>query len=373
MEVCIIGGGHIGTTLACYIKHHDPRKRVCLYTKKPQLYSKEIKCNDIENQNSYMVQLDDISSNPQVVGDATIIFIALPHFMIEKTFAEIASHVSKEAFIGVLPGCGGCEFFFGKYFDDDKTLFGFQRVPFIARLVEYGKETNLLSWKPYSVVGTQRHDRLEDACHLIEDCGMVTRKASNYIEIALTPSNPILHTARIFNLFGTYDKTHDFKMIPQFYEGWSDEASKDMLAMDEELHTLLRAMDCLDTSAIRPLGEHYESPTPEQMTRKISSIPAFQNMLAPIKKNEKGSFVVDLTSRMFLEDFSFGLVIFRSYFDLFGIKAPTMDKILMWFANYMGYEWYVDGMFCGKDLLNTGAVLRYGISTPKQLYQYYFQ
>ena len=371
MNVCIVGGGHIGTALVCYIKRVHPEYRVSLYTRTPELFAEEIKCNDIEQQISYYVKPDVISNDAEIAaGNADIVFIALPHFAIEKAFEDIAPYVSANAFIGVLPGGGGGEFIFSKYFDSNKTLFGFQRVPFTAKLEKYGAEANLKSWKPFSVVGTLNPQRIDEACECIEKCGLNTKKASNYLEIALTPTNPILHTSRTYVLFGKHDVNYVYDNKFKFYVGWSDEASETLFGMDKELHNLLDAMEEINTTAIRPLTEHYESPTIAALTAKINSIPTFQTVFAPMREVE-GGYVADTTSRMFTEDFPWGLAVIRSYFELFGIAAPTMDKVLGWYADYMGLEWYVDGKFCGKDLARTGIIQNYGIKTKEELVALY--
>jgi hypothetical protein len=371
MNICIVGGGHIGTTLTCYIKNHDQADRVSLYTRRPEQFSEILKCNDWEGGFSFEVKPDSISNDPSVAAkDADIVFIALPHFAVEKAFKDIAPFVSKKAFVGVLPGGGGCEFFFGKYFEKSQTLFGFQRVPFTAKLEKYGQEANLKSWKPFSVVGTQRPERLDDACAMIEACGLKTHKAANYLSVALTPTNPILHTSRTYEIFGKYERDHIFAEKCKFYVGWTDAASNTLLTMDAELHELLGQIDELDTSAIRPLTEHYESPTIEAMTNKINSIATFQSVYAPMTE-VSGGFVADTTSRMFTEDFPWGLAIIRSYAKIIGTEAPKMDELLSWYADYMGLNWYVDGKFEGKDLEKTGVPQIYGISNRKELLSYY--
>lgn len=373
MNVCIVGGGHIGTTLTCYIKYTFPKYKVSLYTRKPELFSSEIKCNDIEREISYSVKPDIISSNAEIAAlNAEIVFIALPHFAVEKAFEDISPYVSSNALIGVLPGGGGCEFFFNKYFDDNITLFGFQRVPFTAKLERYGNETNLKSWKPYSVVGTLNPLRIDLVCDTIEKCGLKTVKASNYLEIALTPTNPILHTSRTFELFGKHDANYIYDVKPKFYVGWGDEASKTLFAMDKELHNLLNAMKGIDTSAIRPLSEHYESPTIEALTSKINSIPTFQSVYAPLKK-VNGGYVADTSSRMFSEDFPWGLAVIRSYFDYFKIESPTIDKVLKWYSSFMNLKWYEGDIFCGEDLRYSGVIYNYGITSKDQLLKIYFR
>lgn len=371
MNVCIVGGGHIGTTLTCYIKKTNPNFRVSLFTRNPEVFSKEIKCNDIEQHKEYVVRPDVVSSNPEVAAQAAdIVFIALPHFAVEKAFEDIAPFVSLDAFIGVLPGGGGCEFFFGKHFKGNQTLFGFQRVPFTAKLQEYGKETNLKSWKPFSVVGALQRSRVGAACEMIERCGLKTQKASNFLEVALTPTNPILHTSRTYELFGKYTRDHEFTEKSKFYVGWTDEASMTMFEMDRELHKLLDAMSGIDTTAIRPLSEHYESPTIPLMTAKINSIPTFQSVYAPMKE-QNGKYLADTDSRMFTEDFPWGLLVIRSYFEYFGIEAPMMDKLLFWYSNYMGLDWYRNNKLCVVDLKRTGAIMNYGIKNKEELIKVY--
>lgn len=371
MKICIVGGGHIGTTLACYVKYTHPNYEVNLFTRNPDKFSDTIKCNDIEDEKAYTIRLDHITNDASIAAKgAHIVFIALPHFAVEKAFKDIAPYVATQAKIGVLPGGGGCEFFFNKYFTNKQTLFGFQRVPFIARLQEYGKETNLKSWKPFSVVGTLQHSRIDDACETIELCGLKTHKAPNYLCVALTPTNPILHTSRTYELFGSHDRNYVFPQKQKFYVGWTDKASETMLTMDAELHQLLDNINEIDTTSIRPLSEHYESPTIKDMTAKINSIASFQSVYSPMKETE-GGYVADLTSRMFTEDFPWGLMVIRSYFEYFGIDAPMMDEVLKWYSGFMGYQWYIEGVLKGKDLIHTGMIQNYNIKNKKELISLY--
>lgn len=374
VKVTVVGGGHIGTALTCYIKHGHPEFEVRLYTRSPECFVREITCNDWEGSVSYQAAPDAISDDPSVAAkDADIVFIALPHFAVEKAFADIAPYVSEGCFVGVLPGSGGFEFFFDKYFQGRARLFGFQRVPFTAKLEKYGHEVNLKSWKPYSVVGTLHAVDLDAACAAIQACGLKTEKADNFLAVSLTPSNPVLHTSRTFEIFSPYPRDHEFADHAHFYVGWGDKASETLFAVDAELHRLFASIPQLDMSSVKPLGEHYESPTVAAMTEKINSIATFQTVMAPMKPSSKtpGMFVADTQSRLFTEDYPWGLAIIRAYCEIFGVEAPTIDKVLGWYADYMGLEYYVDGEFCGKDLANTGIPQTHGITTPEQVIALY--
>ena len=376
MKICIVGGGHIGTSLLCYIKQTHPEFRISLYTRKPHLFAPKIKCNDVEQGVSYWVEPDTISNDPSIAAkDAILVYIALPHFAVEKAFADIAPFVATDAMIGVLPGGGGCEFFFNKYFTRSQTLFGFQRVPFTAKLVKYGQEVNLKSWKPYSVVATLQQRRLPQALQVIESSGLRTKPATNYLEVALTPTNPILHTSRTHEIFGQHTKNHVYPDKMKFYVGWTDKASETLFNMDCELRTLLHRITestGLETEAIRPLSEHYESPTIQAMTAKINTIPTFQSVYAPMKAVE-GGYVADTNSRMFTEDFPWGLAVIRSYFEIFGLPSPKMDEVLSWYADFMGLNWFIDGKFVGKDLVTTGIIQNHGCKNIQDLENVYYK
>ena len=373
MKVTIVGGGHIGTALCCYIKHTHPEYEVRMFTRRPERFASVIACNDWEGELSYTVKPDCISSDASLAAKgADIVFIALPHFAVEKAFADIAPHVAEGSFVGVLPGSGGFEFFFNKYFKDKAKLFGFQRVPFTAKLAEYGKEVNLKSWKPCSVVGTLRAADLDEACARIEACGLKTKRADNFLAVSLTPSNPVLHTSRTYEIFGDKPRDFEFSEHLHFYVGWGAKASETLFAVDAELHALFDAIPELDMSSVKPLGEHYEAPTVEAMTVKINSIQTFQTVMAPMKpapasSAAEGKFVADTSSRLFTEDFPWGLAVIRAYCEIFGTPAPTIDKVLGWYADYMGLEYYVDGKFRGKDLAKTGIPQNHGITTREQV------
>lgn len=370
----MIGGGHIGTTLSCYIKRAGPEKNVTLYTGHPEKFSESIRCHDLERELSYTVVLDRITADPALaVSEADMILVALPHFAVEGAFERIAPHIRPGVFIGVLPGGGGCEFFFERYFQDRAALFGAQRVPFTAKLVRYGAETNLKSWKPAVTLGALYREDLDEACRRMELCGLRTRKAPNYLSVALAPTNPLLHTGRVYEIFSGHDRAFEYAERCRFYAGWTDRTSEMLLSMDRELHKLLDAIPEIDTTAIRPLSEHYESYTVEALTKKINSIPTFQTVWAPMTASPggKGGYIADTDSRMFSEDFPWGLALIRAYFSFFDMAAPAMDRLLQWYAGFMGLEWYVGGAFCGKDLADTGVPQRYGISSREELLSYY--
>lgn len=88
----------------------------------------------------------------------------------------------------------------------------------------------------------------------------------------MTPSNPILHTTRLRTLFGDWHEGAVYESMPLFYEEWDDASSELLIACDEEVQEICRALPEFELQFVKSLRVHYESPTVEAMTRKISSM-----------------------------------------------------------------------------------------------------
>ena len=80
----------------------------------------------------------------------------------------------------------------------DTPLFGFQRVPFIARTVEYGRSAALLGYKPTLHVAIEQTDNKESLRQAIAQLlATPTVLLGRHYEVSLTNSNPILHPSRL--------------------------------------------------------------------------------------------------------------------------------------------------------------------------------
>jgi len=195
---------------------------------------------------------------------------------------------------------------------------------------------------------------------------------NNYLEVTLTPSNPILHTARLFRMFSEYEPGKWFTHCPLFYEDWDDQSSMYLLGADAERQILCDRItqDGLRLSNVISLAQYYESTTPELLTRKIRSIQAFRGIPAPMKVTNNG-FVPDLMSRYFQEDFPFGLCVIKGLCELGDIQTPTIDRILHWYEKIAGMRYYDGEQFSGPDVSSSGAPQRYGMRSIRDIIQFY--
>ena len=123
-----------------------------------------------------------------------------------------------------------------------------------------------------------------------------------------------------------------YEQVPLFYEEWDNASSELLLACDQEVQNICQALPEFDLQYVESLRIHYESSTAEELTLKISSIPAFQGLIAPVIRSE-GGYIPDLHSRYFTSDFSFGLTIIKQLAGFAEISTPFIDDTLDWYKS----------------------------------------
>lgn len=371
VKLCIIGGGNIGTLLAGDMGTKEYIS-LRMFTSKPEKWSNEIEVYSIDDNIEYVSKIDIISNNPKdVIADADIIISTLPSHVFPKTIEKIKPFIKPGTWLGVMPGSGGSEFYCKELVEKGCTLFGFQRVHGIARVKEYGKSVYDLGKKSELYISAIPAEKIEDVCDVMEALfDMKCNILSNFLNVTLTPSNPILHTTRLYSMFHDYKDGMYWDEVINFYEDWTDKSSEMLIACDEELQIMCCKIKGLDLTGVKSLKEHYESETPEKMTDKISNIIAFKGIKTPMIKTEEG-YIPDFNSRYFLEDFPYGLCIIKGFCDVVGLETPAIDKVLMWFEKVAGVEYYVDGKYEGKDLKGLPIPKNYGLNTVENIVSYY--
>ena len=128
-----------------------------------------------------------------------------------------------------------------------------------------------------------------------------------------------------------------YEKNPGFYSEWTVEASNLYIAMDEEFQCLLEKLG-VRKGCIPSVLEYYESHDAESLTKKISSIPAFQGISSPMKLNKFGNYEPDFTSRYFTEDFPFGLKFIHTFCLENDIPCPNISMVLKWGLANTGFS-----------------------------------
>ena len=327
MKICICGGGSLGLVSAGVLSSSEGVE-VSILTNRPSQWSSRVVVTDT-NGKRYTADIALASASPaEVIPQADIVFICQPGFLIEKTLREIKPYLKSDAVVGSIVASTGFFFMAHDVLDAETPLFAFQRTPFIARVVEYGHSANLLGYKPQVAIATENIADVEAFRQMIEKLFITPTvlKGSHY-EVSLTNSNPILHTGRLYSMWRDWNgEAYDHNIL--FYKEWTDEASQTLIDMDAEFMALLKKLP-VEEGAIPPLLEYYESHDASSLTRKISSIPAFQTITSPMKRVEEG-WIPDFESRYFTEDFPFGLKYIWTLANELNVDVPTIDKIYKW-------------------------------------------
>lgn len=330
MNITIVGCGNIGTQFAvhCASKNHT----VTIYCSKPDLVSNKLEIVDPEGKQFLVGDIYLATHDAKLAfNNADLVFVTVPAFAMGDYAQKIIPHIKDGALICLVPGTGGAEFAFKSAIDKNCIILGLQRVPSVARLIQYGKTVCASGYRDELFCASIPANFAAQSAKLIEDIFDIRcTPMPNYLNVTLTPSNPILHTTRLRVLFKNYTEGKVYEKVPLFYEEWNDESSELLLNCDFEVQQICKAFSDFDLSFVKSLKQHYESNTPQQLTKKITSIKSFKGLTSPCVKVENG-YLPDFSSRYFTADFPFGLSILVQLSKLLNLDCPYMQQTLDWY------------------------------------------
>ena len=326
MNICICGGGNLGHVCAGFLANRG--HQVSILTTKPSRWGRSLEI--VAPDGTFVGKLASVTSEPaKVIPQAEMVLICLPGFAIHDELEKIKPHLSKGTIVGTIVSSTG--FFFEAFnvLPSDIALFGFQRVPFISRTIEYGHRAELKGYKETLSVVIEHTESKESIRQQLERLfeKPVTLLDSFY-EVSLSNSNPLLHPSRIYTMWKDWQPGIVYPRNPQFYAEWTLKASTLLIQMDEEFQNLLKILG-LKPSCIPTVLDYYESTDAESLTHKLQTIKAFQNIYSPMKE-VPGGFIPDFTSRYFTEDFPFGMRFIIETAQQHHVDIPTIEKVYHW-------------------------------------------
>ncbi len=338
LNICICGGGNLGHVMAGYLSAQGIH-RVNVLTGHPEKWSTSltINVNNSSGNETLKGELNMVTSSAeQVIPDADLVFICLPGPHIKPMLEKIRPHLKKNTIVGSIVSNTGF-FFHAHEVISSQPIFGFQRVPFISRIVEYGKEADLLGSKRSLSVcvengnGNAIRMMIENLLHT------PVKLLGNFYEVSLSNSNPLLHPARLYTMWKNWNPAVKYDRIPMFYAEWDDTASQLLIDMDIELQSLLRLLP-VEPNSVPYILEYYESVDASTLTQKIRSIPAFKSIKSPMIENEGDGYIPDLNSRYFIEDFECGTFYIRDTARLKGVDTPAINRVCEWYESLKAYK-----------------------------------
>ncbi len=328
--ICICGGGSLGHVIAGWLSARN-HAQVNILTNRPEKWNHEIKVYTPEGV-ALEGTISKISNMPEdVVAMADVILLCLPGFLIKKELEKIKQFLPPHAFVGSVFSSTGFFFEAQKLLNGNQPLWGFQRVPFISRVEEYGKSAHLLGYKSahnIAVESVTDEEKANFALLMQEWFERPVNLLKNYYEASLTNSNPLLHTSRLYTMFGGENESKVYPRMQLFYEEWTEEAAELYIKMDEEFFRLLKKLPV--TEGFLPTAlDYYESYDAKSLAVKLSSIEGFKGITSPMVKVDEG-WIADFSSRYFTEDFPYGLKYIWQLAHQNDISCPNIDKVYAW-------------------------------------------
>lgn len=328
MKICICGGGNLGHVVAGFIaaqKKHE----VCLLTRHPEQWSQDL-IIEAPAETTYSGHLNGLFSNAeQAVSDADIILLCLPGYAIREALLQIKDYVQSDAAVGSVVSSTGFFFEAMQLLPASQPLFGFQRVPFISRVIEYGHKARLMGYKDSLNLAIERTEHPEQLRDTLADMLQTPiQLLGSYYEASLSNSNPLLHPSRLYTLWKDWHEGNIYPRVPFFYEEWTEETAQLYIQMDNELQSLLDLLP-VRKGSIATVLDYYESTDAVSLAKKLRSIEAFKGILSPMKQVE-GGYIPDFQSRYFTEDFPYGLAIVHRLAHEKGVPSPTIDMVYDW-------------------------------------------
>jgi Ketopantoate reductase len=353
-RICICGGGNLAHVVGGFLSA-KPDCEVRLLTRHPERWQEDrsLQLTDI-NGRSFDSRFAVISSDPALtVAGADMVLLCLPGFAIAQVLESVKNHISAHSLVGSIVSSTGFFLMAQKILPERTGLFGFQRVPFIARINEYGKSASLLGYKPSLAFATINVSNPQELGNTLSKLFNVpVTWLDSYLKVTLTNSNPLLHPCRLYGIFGKGKTVFDRPVL--FYEEWDDLSSQTLIDCDNEFRLLLDRLG-ITGQEIAPILDYYDSHDAHSLTDKIRSIQAFKGLTAPMIQTENGKYGPDWQNRYFAEDIPYGLLIIKAFACKYCIDTPTIDRIIEWAQSGMGRQYMVNGQLTGKDISQTAV------------------
>lgn len=372
MRIGIIGAGNEESALAAYLA--NGYNDVTIYSSKPNLWNGVLEYTDSVTKKRFISHKFEVTNEyKRAVQDKDLVICALPTFMINRTIDQFIDYLDEETLVGFAPGAGGVEFLARKLIERHITIFGFDRVPFVSRLHEYGKSVSA-SLKQSVRISTIPKAAAGKVQNLLRELLQIRiGQIELFLNITLTPT---LHISRAYDLYGKSESDGIWNRNIYFYREWTDTASELCFALDAELHEICDYLTEheLDCSAVVPYKIHYESETPKALTSKLRSIISLNDIKSPMIYTEAG-WKIDWDSRYFTESIPNRLCIVKGLGMICGIETKLADEILLWYEKAVGKQYFKrdenGSWVSGIDIRECTAPQAYGIYTLEQLQNYY--
>ncbi|XP_031563157.1 tauropine dehydrogenase-like [Actinia tenebrosa] len=396
IKLVLCGGGNAAHAWAG-IASSQPDTDVCvlsLFQDEAERWSNSLKEHDftvnLYRKGEYYKKLKAkprlVTKKPkEAIPGCDVIAFVLPAFAHEQYLNAIKPHLEPGMILVGFPGQSGFEFQERAILGDiakQITLINFESLPWATRIMEFGKDCEVLGTKDTMMGSVQigsvtpRRDPFTVVQKLIgEKPALITK--GHPLAANLMSVNAYLHTSLTYNEWCTWDGTPLDKQ-PLFYHGVTEGAAALLGSLSDEVVQIAKAIQAqspdTDMSEVIDMHTYYKARYPDDIEDKTSLLScirtnaAYKGLTHPMMETKEGKFVPNYANYRFLtEDIPFGLVVIRGIAEVVGVATPNIDKVLTWCQEQINKGYLVDGKIQGKDVKDTRAPQRYGFTTLKDI------
>ncbi|SDB52854.1 NAD/NADP octopine/nopaline dehydrogenase family protein [Pseudomonas sp. NFACC13-1] len=360
LKVAICGGGRTGHLNAVLFKQL-PDVQVSLLTSNQDILDLHAGQSPMQalmpDGSTLSARPDRVTTEAKIaVEDADLVIITVPAHARPQVLQEIAPHLSttKPVYVGAIPGFCGFDWLAQATLADKPNLviWGMKDVPHTAFDLKPGRSVKMGGGKSQLYVATHARETQASRQQLQQMLsrlyGPCVTLLDHYLEITLTPGNPIMHSSVIYGLIGPYGQWHR-KIFPQRLCWWTEcpELGAYFLErMDEESQNLCAVISQrmgVDLSSVKSLKQEIVEAYGEQIRDRSSMLSilrtnrAYNDILAPMvpADGNRPGYVIERQSRAFNEDVAYGLVLLVEMARRFELKVPYIEEVLQWSIAYM--------------------------------------
>ena len=365
-EVAIVGGGSSAHILIPFLSRAG--FAVNLLTRKPREWSRNVvaQLHTIHGDilEAFSGKLSKISDNPaDVIPQSKIVVLCMPVCKYRKALHNLAPYLAKEeeVFVGTIYGQAG----FNWMVDEIKrkfdiyniTTFAVGPIPWICRVIQYGKMGVTYGCKEVNIVAVSPRDRFPalNDLFLINICERWLKKGSfsqvgNFLSLTLSVDNQIIHPSRCYGLFLRYKGKWAHKEdIPYFYRDFDQQSADLVQELDADYSKIRSAIKArypnrdfqfmLDYLELERLS--YQSANTD-IRESFTTSATLGAIKPPTIQLASGEWVIDKDHRFFTDDIHYGLCIAKWIADQLSLDVPTIDRIINW-AQKIRDEKIIDG------------------------------
>lgn len=359
LNVLVCGGGRTGHLNAVLYKQR-PGVRVTLLTSRADVVERQ------RGADATLVALlpdgGQLAGKPHLVTDqpalaardADVVIVTVPAHARPALLRSLAPHLpaDKPVYVGAIPGFCGFDWLAEHALAErpNAVIWGMKDVPHTAFDLAPGVSVRMGGAKSTLYVGTHQREsapaRQALLGHLRRLYTAPVELLAHYLEITLTPGNPIMHPSVVYGLVGPYGQWRD-KPFDKPLCWWTDCAELSAYFLersDEESQALCRAVERrlgVDLGSVLPLKQEIVDAYGDQigdsatMLSVLRTNRAYDAIVAPLVRDGDG-YRIDRASRAFHEDVAYGLALLVEMGRRLQVPLPHIEEIYRWNVDYMG-------------------------------------